>query len=307
MVTGKCNNIILFQDLIDKNKNLVSKVDEQNYEIAELKCKIDTLNDIINSEQLDIVGKGSNIASNKIIDLSKKNRQLTAELQAFKCKYGLLEAQNKILETESKEKVSGGDGIGDVEYPPEHELKSQLNGLQAKLGITSSKLCEVLSQNSQLKNDLKLAQKCIQQEIGENMTLTALSQGNSNWRGRAQQICNLQSKICELKIRLSENCATEDKCKPKRETNKSCEIDALKKDLAIANQTINELTFKISALKARGKILNEECAACKAKSLLLLDKSKLDEEYIKELNVRIYFEIEIILGCIDLCIRCSAK
>lgn len=298
-----------FQDLIDKNKNLVSKVDEQNYEIAELKCKIDTLNDIINSEQLDIVGKGSNIASNKIIDLSKKNRQLTAELQAFKCKYGLLEAQNKILETESKEKVSDGDGIGDgigdVEYPPEHELKSQLNSLQTKLGITSSKLCEVLSQNSQLKNDLKLAQKCIQQEIGENMTLQALSQGNSNWRGRAQQICNLQSKICDLKIRLSENCTPDDKCKPKRETNKSCEIDALKKDLAIANQTIDELTFKISALKARGKILNEECAACKAKSLLLLDKSKLDEEYIKELNVRIYFKET--LGCIDLCIRFSVK
>lgn len=57
----------------------------------------------------------------------------------------------------------------------------------------------------QLRNDLKLATKLLQQEIGESFdTLQNLVSLNPNWRGRAQVICDLQQKVAELREKLKE-------------------------------------------------------------------------------------------------------
>lgn len=55
-----------------------------------------------------------------------------------------------------------------------------------------------------MQAQLKLAQKCLQQEIGENFNLNTLasSGGQSTWRGRAQQILHFQQRIHDLKERL---------------------------------------------------------------------------------------------------------
>lgn len=57
----------------------------------------------------------------------------------------------------------------------------------------------------QLKNDLKAANKLLRQEIGESFeNLQSLMNVNTNWRGRAQMICDLQQKVSELKEKLKE-------------------------------------------------------------------------------------------------------
>lgn len=75
--------------------------------------------------------------------------------------------------------------------------------MQEKLSNTSSKLFEVKNINIQLKNDIKMANKLLQQEIGESFdTLQHINNTNSNWRGRAQIIFDLQQKNNELRENL---------------------------------------------------------------------------------------------------------
>lgn len=68
---------------------------------------------------------------------------------------------------------------------------------------TTNKLSEIRNANFQLKNDLKLMNKLLQQEIGESFgSLQSLTNSNSGWRGRAQIIIDLQQKNSELKDKL---------------------------------------------------------------------------------------------------------
>lgn len=67
----------------------------------------------------------------------------------------------------------------------------------------TNKLSEVRNANFQFKNELKLANKWLQQEIGASFdSLQSLTSSNSGWRGRAQIIIDLQQKNYELKEKL---------------------------------------------------------------------------------------------------------
>lgn len=87
-------------------------------------------------------------------------------------------------------------------------LQTTVQALTEKLNVTKGKLFEQLNQNAQFKNELKIAQKCIQQEIGEHINLTTLASSNTTWRGRAQQIAALNNRIAELKCQI--DCAKTD-------------------------------------------------------------------------------------------------
>lgn len=55
-----------------------------------------------------------------------------------------------------------------------------------------------------LKNELKLANKILLHELGDNfISLQNYATNGANWRGRAQQIISLQQKNSELLERIS--------------------------------------------------------------------------------------------------------
>lgn len=82
-------------------------------------------------------------------------------------------------------------------------MEDQIKQLNDKLSHTSSKLFEMKNLNLQLKNDLKLANKLLQQEIGETFeNLQTMINSGNNWRGRAQIICDLQQKNNDLREKL---------------------------------------------------------------------------------------------------------
>lgn len=77
--------------------------------------------------------------------------------------------------------------------------------MQEKLSSTTTKLFDAKNANVQLKNDLKIAGKLLQQEVGESFdALRSTANCNSNWRGRSQIICDLQQKNIELKEKLKQ-------------------------------------------------------------------------------------------------------
>lgn len=78
--------------------------------------------------------------------------------------------------------------------------------METKVKYITNKWSEEKNLVLQLKNDLKRANKWLQQEVGDKFeTLLNLNNSNCTWRGRAQIICDLQQKNAELKEQLQRN------------------------------------------------------------------------------------------------------
>ncbi|XP_030385848.1 coiled-coil domain-containing protein 13 [Scaptodrosophila lebanonensis] len=182
-----------------ENETLAKAISEKNMEITALKRSVDSLNDVLNSVPIDELRCNSSIASTKIVELSKKNRQMRAELVQMKSRLNKKDAQINKLEKELK---------SNEEKTHQHsELIKKGNAaddLQLKISNMQQKLFESRNKNLELQNQLKLAQKCLQHEIGESFNINTLAANlnQANWRGRAQQILSLQQKVQELKARL---------------------------------------------------------------------------------------------------------
>ncbi|KAJ8973151.1 hypothetical protein NQ317_017924 [Molorchus minor] len=185
----KCLSEIEFKytDCLQKIDNLTSKL--KNYET------LSDDNDVLYS---------SKVAGSKIVQLSKKVREKNSEVETLKTKISKLE--HYIYELKKKEEE---DTVPEKEEKPVNQLEETIKKLQEKCNVTSNKLLEVKNVNCQLKNDMKLANKWLQQETGENFeSLQSLNNSNNgNLRGRAQIICDLQQKNNELreKAQISNN------------------------------------------------------------------------------------------------------
>ncbi|XP_036670687.3 coiled-coil domain-containing protein 13 [Drosophila suzukii] len=182
-----------------EKQSLAQSIQEKNQEIFDLKKSVDSLNDVLNSVPIDELRSNSSIASTKILELSKKNRQMRAELEQAKNRLAKKDAHIEKLERDLRA----------------HEEKNQHNqevlrkgcsaeDLQAKINSMQLKLFETRNKNTELQTQLKLAQKCLQHEIGESVNINILANNlnQANWRGRAQQIITLTQKVQELKARL---------------------------------------------------------------------------------------------------------
>ncbi|KAL9905224.1 uncharacterized protein ACN2A1_005196 [Glossina fuscipes fuscipes] len=188
-------------EIEEQNETLANTISEKNLEISELRNSVNSLNDVLNSIPIEELRCNSSIASTKLLELSKKNRQLRGELENTKTRLTKKDIQIQILERDMKTNQDKFHQDTEVlkkgNFTPLEELQSKCNALQQKL-------FETRNRNTELHNQLKLAQKCLQQEIGEHVNINILANhsNGSNWRGRAQQILHLQQKVQELRERL---------------------------------------------------------------------------------------------------------
>ncbi|XP_064547458.1 coiled-coil domain-containing protein 13 [Drosophila montana] len=182
-----------------ENQTLAKTITDKNQEISALKRSVDSLNEVLNSVPIDELRCNSSIAGSKILELSKKNRQMRAELEQLKNRVSKKDVQIEKLEKELK--------TNEEKLSMNGELLKKGNAsdeLHAKINSMQQKLFETRNKNTELQNQLKLAHKCLQHEVGEtvNINILANNLNQANWRGRAQQILSLQQKLQELKARL---------------------------------------------------------------------------------------------------------
>lgn len=229
-------------------------------------------------------------STQKLADLSKANRNLNSKLMSVQSKFREINDKNQKLE----ELLSSKDMLLEqLERSKESEPveQSEVQVLKENLDRTRKKYIEASNLNLQLKNDLKIAHKCLQQEVGNDFNFSQILNSPSNWRGRAQQIQMLQSKIAELRDKL-ENTETDSfdvNSLPLRrmESVRKLEIDSLSKELDDCKNELDDLKHKVSALKTRNKNLSDEANSYKLKTLELMEKSKNDDDYIQCLNEKI--------------------
>lgn len=186
-----------------------------------------------------------------------------------------------------------------------------------KISALQQKLFETRNKNVELNNQLKLAQKCLQQEIGEsfNLNLLANHANSSNWRGRAQQILHLQQKVKELQDRLDSYGSVttlpplgqdygrdfpniklpsstsfgslERPSVRKTEIQHRAKVEALEKEITNLKLELEDHRSKILALKVRNKNLNDEIARLKMKESNLEEQTDFKTINMNTLNDRL--------------------
>ncbi|XP_065485863.1 coiled-coil domain-containing protein 13 isoform X2 [Caloenas nicobarica] len=256
-------------------------------------------------------------AATKIVELAKKNREITAETESERAKVKQLNNKVKELEKELQAAVEkihslgGGDaGIkqstlkmieGNLAESPE------LKALQEKLTTANFKVMEYRNQLQSAKQELKMTQKLLANEVGEDVNIQSLLANSGSWRGRAQQILVLQSKVRELESQLGQNktrtsvseideelLALTDPRKLSAQEKNLLKIRSLEKE---KKETLEKLTRehdalqksheevkkKLDASKARNKILCSEVKTLKGQIITLLEKGKHDDELIDAL------------------------
>ncbi|XP_077664577.1 coiled-coil domain-containing protein 13 isoform X2 [Eretmochelys imbricata] len=301
------------REVVDENGRLYKLVKERDFEIRQLRKKIE-------EERLALKGMSGlagDVAATKIVELSKKNRELTAETESEKAKVKQLNNKVKELEKElqtalGKIQSLGGNDSGikqsmlrtmEGNSPESPELKA----LQEKLTTANFKAMEYRNQLQTTKQELKMMQKLLASEVGEDVNIQNLLTISGSWRGRAQQILVLQGKVRELENQLGQSksrasvnnvdeemLALTDPQKLSAQEKNLLRIRSLEKEKKEALQKLSgehnalqkdheDVKKKLDASKARNKVLSNEVKSLKGQILTLLEKGKHDDELIDAL------------------------
>ncbi|XP_052664154.1 coiled-coil domain-containing protein 13 isoform X3 [Harpia harpyja] len=316
------------REVRDENCRLYKLVTEKDFEIKQLQKKIQ-------EDRLALLGASAlagDVAATKIVELAKKNREITAETESEKAKVKQLNNKVKELERELQtaiEKIhSLGGGDAEIKQSTLKMIEGNLaespkvKALQEKLTTANFKVMEYRNQLQSAKQELKMTQKVLLQdavcgwdpvqellanEVGEDVNIQSLLTNSGSWRGRAQQILVLQSKVRELENQLGQNktrtslseideelLALTDPRKLSAQEKNLLKIRSLEKE---KKETLEKLTGehdalqksheevkkKLDASKARNKVLCSEVKTLKEQIITLLEKGKHDDELIDAL------------------------
>ncbi|XP_029866219.1 coiled-coil domain-containing protein 13 isoform X3 [Aquila chrysaetos chrysaetos] len=316
------------REVRDENCRLYKLVTEKDFEIKQLQKKIQ-------EDRLALLGASAlagDVAATKIVELAKKNREITAETESEKAKVKQLNNKVKELERELQtaiEKIhSLGGGDAEIKQSTLKMIEGNLaespkvKALQEKLTTANFKVMEYRNQLQSVKQELKMTQKVLLQdavcgwdpvqellanEVGEDVNIQSLLTNSGSWRGRAQQILVLQSKVRELENQLGQNktrtslseideelLALTDPRKLSAQEKNLLKIHSLEKE---KKETLEKLTGehdalqksheevkkKLDASKARNKVLCSEVKTLKEQIVTLLEKGKHDDELIDAL------------------------
>ncbi|XP_078521432.1 coiled-coil domain-containing protein 13 isoform X1 [Lissotriton helveticus] len=301
------------REVKDENGRLYKLLQEKDFEIRHLKKKVE-------EDKFALAGTAGfagDVAATKIVELSKKNRELSAETEKEKTKVKQLSNRVKELERELQATLTNPPALSGKDPGARHTTPRNTEGavvenpevkaLQEKLAAANFKMMEYRNQIQATKQELKIAHKVLVSEVGEDVNIQQLLSSTGNWRGRAQHILGLQSRVRELENQLGMNkspiseLSLEEEMlgltvprKLQAQEKNLFRIRSLEKE---RKETLEKLTGeheallkdhedlkkKLDASKARNRVLTNEVKTLKSQIVTLMEKGKHDDELIDAL------------------------
>ncbi|XP_066101948.1 coiled-coil domain-containing protein 13 isoform X3 [Saccopteryx bilineata] len=316
------------RETVDENGRIYKLLKEKDFEIKHLRKKIEEDRFAFTGT----AGVAGDAIATKIVELSKRNRVLTAESEGAKTRARQLSARVRELEQElqtalarlpAKGAADAGAKLprvqmGDKAAPETPEMKA----LQDRLAATTLKLSDLRNQVQSLKQELRVAQKVLASEVGEDVNTQHLLSAPGSWRGRAQQILVLQGKVRELEKQLgqtqSQSVGTAsdepsvhpDPRKLSAQERNQLRIRSLEREKQEAwekladerdalQRELGELRKKAEGLRARNKVLSSEVKTLRSQMGTLVEKGRHDDELIDALMDQLK-QLQEILGSLSL-------
>ncbi|XP_066207474.1 coiled-coil domain-containing protein 13 isoform X2 [Saccopteryx leptura] len=316
------------RETVDENGRIYKLLKERDFEIKHLRKKIEEDRFAFTGT----AGVAGDAIATKIVELSKRNRVLTAESEGAKTRVRQLSARVRELEQElqtalarlpAKGAADAGAKLprvqmGDKAAPETPEMKA----LQDRLAATTLKLSDLRNQVQSLKQELRVAQKVLASEVGEDVNTQHLLSAPGSWRGRAQQILVLQGKVRELEKQLgqtqSQSAGTAsdepsvhpDPRKLSAQERNQLRIRSLEREKQEAweklagerdalQSELGELRKKAEGLRARNKVLSSEVKTLRSQMGTLVEKGRHDDELIDALMDQLK-QLQEILGSLSL-------
>ncbi len=230
-------------------------------------------------EERRAMGGANSTVTQRIVDLSKKNRGLNSELASERNK--VRELQAKLRKSEAEIAETQSHCIQKTTETETETIQTMLKQLKDQLQAANQKRVEYRSECQTLKQELKITHKVISKEVGEGVNVATLLKNGNGWRGRSQQIIALQNKTAELQQRLndtdriSKRSSTQIKGNAdhrqmstlrKIEDTKKRSLELAQTELTSLNIEHSKLQHQFSALKSRNKILTAELKSLKSGS-----------------------------------------
>ncbi|XP_017784096.1 PREDICTED: MAR-binding filament-like protein 1-1 [Nicrophorus vespilloides] len=271
--------------LVHENGRLKKNLCDSESELKQSKDQVSKL--ILKVERLE---SSDNIVPvrSKIVELSRKLRDKSSEFEALRSKCAKFEQELVKVEQDNKKQIFVEKTVEPSK--PINDLISELKTAQEKLNNSNSKLFEEKNANLKLKHELKLANKLLQEEIGDGFESVQQITNNVGWKGRAQIVMDLQKKCNDLREKLKSNqdkdCAKSADSANQKKTLLENRLDKLSKDHGALLQETGELKRKLELARSRYKSLETECTIWKTKFNSTSEQIERDRELITNLSAQ---------------------
>eukprot|EP00056_Hartaetosiga_gracilis_P017928 m.8890 g.8890 ORF g.8890 m.8890 type:complete len:387 (+) comp6242_c0_seq1:65-1225(+) len=257
----------------------------------------DEVGDRISFANTTVETTTSRAIANKIRFLSKKNRELTASLNGEKSRNNGLtkkvgELEYKVMKLErdvarakrGKEVKRANSSTSNADRP-----STNGNGKGKIINAQQSeeeqkKLHEYRTEIASLKHDLQRAHRALEMELGDDVPVNLVLQGDTKWQGRAQQISRLKAKVSDLQSQLrgtSSRSTSTYATLPKNKSDSAVDRgrQAIQQMEEKRRANIEELKIEHEKLTADMKTLKEKYDACRSRNRTITKELK---EYKKQ-------------------------